>query len=100
MRRKGVRFYNNDELVELKRAFDLACVDLRLRRTSAALRERLGVVIFQLAAAGVRDCATLRREAVQQFRGGDMPGPTEAQTARLTAFVTRLNTPLRGRGDS
>ncbi len=72
-------FYTNDEIRELKRAFDLACADLGLvpDRRTRMLREQLGSLIFDIAAAGVEDCASLRRQSVRRFQravgAGDVP---------------------------
>ncbi|WP_072394439.1 hypothetical protein [Hyphomicrobium sp. CS1GBMeth3] len=63
-------FYTNDEIREIKRAFDLACADLGLRPNSRSrpLREELGSLMFDIAATGVDDCTSLRRQSVRQFQ--------------------------------
>lgn len=86
-------FYTNDEIRALKRAFDLACADLGLHPGSRALRERLGVLIFEVAASGVDDCTALRRQSVCRFRNSVAAGRPERTSAKVPAFVLRLSRP-------
>lgn len=90
-------FYTNDEIRVLKRAFDLACADLGLHPGRRVMRKRLGVVIFEIAAGGVSDCATLRRQSVRRFRNSDTAGRAEADAPEIASFITRLNRPLPDR---
>ena len=61
---------DNEELVELRRAFDKACEDLGLGASDddVSLREHLAVVMLSLAKGGERDPDTIRAQAVHQMR--------------------------------
>ena len=91
----GKCFFTSDELSVLQRAFDLACADLRLSFQRPPMREQLGALIFELAAAGEIDCAALRRLSVQRFRGRFAEYPIEVGHVGVLSFARARKSHLR-----
>jgi hypothetical protein len=65
-----VEILNNENLAELKLAFDIACNELRLGTTAKDidLREHLAKLMLELVQAGERDPVVIRIHAVHQMR--------------------------------
>jgi hypothetical protein len=65
-----VEILENENLAELKLAFDMACNELRLRTSARdiALREHLAKLMLELVQAGERDPVTIRIQAVRRMR--------------------------------
>jgi hypothetical protein len=65
-----VEILENDNLAELKLAFDMACNELRLGTSArdTALREHLAKLMLELVQAGERDPVMIRIQAVHQMR--------------------------------
>jgi hypothetical protein len=65
-----VDILDNDNLAELKLAFDMACNELRLGTTAKDidLRERLAKLMLELVQAGERDPIMIRVQAVHKMR--------------------------------
>ena len=61
---------DNEEFIELRRAYDQACEDLGLGATDKdlSLRERLAVLMLSLAKGGDRDLDVIRTQAVDQLQ--------------------------------
>jgi hypothetical protein len=59
---------NNEDLVALRRAFDLACVELGLATADTEARERLALLMLSLAKAGETDPNLVRIQAVHQMQ--------------------------------
>ena len=65
-----VDILDNDNLAELKLAFDMACNELRLGTTAKDidLRERLAKLMLELVQAAERDPIMIRVQAVHKMR--------------------------------
>jgi hypothetical protein len=65
-----VDILDNDNLAELKLAFDMACNELRLGTTAKDIdsRERLAKLMLELVQAGERDPIMIRVQAVHKMR--------------------------------
>jgi hypothetical protein len=61
---------NNEDLAELKLAFDMACNELRLGTSAkdVVLREHLAKLMLEIVQAGERDPIMIRIQAVDQMR--------------------------------
>ena len=65
-----VEILDNENLAELKLAFDMACNELRLGTSAKdmALREHLARLMLERVQAGERDPVMIRIQAVHQMR--------------------------------
>lgn len=95
---KGQSFFTNEQLSVLKQAFDQACADLQLTCDRTLQREHLAVLIFQMAAAGETDGATLRQQSVRRFRLGTPWKPIEIGAAADVIALTGSPTGARNHG--
>ena len=64
---------NNEDLAELKLAFDMACNELRLGTSArdTERREHLAMLMLSLAKEGERDPIMIRIQAVHMMRRPD-----------------------------
>ena len=65
-----VEILNNENLAQLKLAFDMACNELGLGTSAKDIerRERLAMLMLSLAQEGERDTIVIRLLAVHQMR--------------------------------
>ena len=74
LKERGCAMYteilNNDELVELRAAYEKACEELRLGMNGedTVRREQLALVMLSLAKGGERDPNVVRIQAVHQMQ--------------------------------